>query len=126
MSDHLLLQLAIILIAAKLGGEVCVRWLKQPAVLGEIVGGVLVGVSGLKWIPGDSLILGSIAEIGAVLLLFEVGLESDIEELFRVGASPLWVAVSGVIFPFALGYCVAAAFGQPPLSATFIGAAVTA
>ena len=45
------------------------RWLKQPAVLGEIVGGVAVGVSGLGWIPGGSPILGSIAEIGAVLLL---------------------------------------------------------
>src|SRR5436190_944992 len=126
MSDHLLLQLAIILIAAKLGGEVCVRWLKQPAVLGDIVGGVAVGVSGLGWIPGGSPILGSIAEIGAVLLLFEVGLESDIEELFKVGDAALWVAVTGVIFAFALGYAVAAGFHQPPLSAVFIGAAVTA
>ena len=126
MHDHILLQLAIILAAAKIGGEICERLLKQPAVLGEIVLGVLVGGSVFGWINGTDPILAKIAEIGAVLLLFEVGLESDIDELFRVGGAALWVACSGVILAFALGFGVSYWLGQAPLSATFIGAAVTA
>src|SRR5258706_3389975 len=126
MHDHILLQLAIILAAAKIGGEICERLLKQPAVLGEIVLGVLVGGSVLGWIDGQDQILAKIAEIGAVLLLFEVGLESDIDELFRVGGAALWVACSGVILAFAMGFGVAHWLGQSNLSETFIGAAVTA
>src|SRR5258708_18353085 len=126
MHDYILLQLAIILAAAKIGGEICERLLKQPAVLGEIVRGVLVGGSVLGWIDGGSPILAQIAEIGAVLLLFEVGLESDIEDLTKVGGAAISVACVGVIVPFVLGYFVAHALGQTPITSIFVGASLTA
>jgi Kef-type K+ transport system membrane component KefB len=71
MKEHILLELALILLAAKIGSELCKRWLKQPAVLGELVFGVLIGQSALGWISGESVVLHYLAEIGAVLLLFE-------------------------------------------------------
>lgn len=111
---------------AKLGGELCERYLGQPAVLAEIVVGVLLGGSVLKWVPGNSVTLQQIAEVGAVLLLFEVGLESDIEELFRVGKEALFVAIVGVVVPFALGYFFAHKMGLPTLQAVFVGASLTA
>jgi Kef-type K+ transport system membrane component KefB len=126
MSEHILLQIAIMLAAAKLGGELCERWLKQPAVLGEIVCGVLVGQSVCGWVRGDNTTLQQIAEIGAVLLLFEVGLESDLDELFRVGRSALWVASAGVVVLFIFGYLVAHALRYPPMQSIFVGGAITA
>ncbi|MCX6380493.1 MAG: cation:proton antiporter [Armatimonadetes bacterium] len=122
----LLLQIALILVAAKVGGEICERWMKQPAVLGELVGGVLVGPSVLGWIPAENDFLLHFAELGAILLLFEVGLESNIAELFKVGKQALWVAVAGVIFPFIFGYFVAHAFGRTVMESIFVGAALTA
>ncbi len=126
MSELVLLQLAIVLAAAKIGGEICDRWLKQPAVLGELVCGVLVGTSVLNWVPGADPTLGAMAEIGAVLLLFEVGLESDLGDLCRVGGAALWVALAGVALPFAGGYVAASALGCPTMQAVFVGAALTA
>ncbi|HZP80998.1 MAG TPA: cation:proton antiporter [Chthonomonadaceae bacterium] len=126
MHEPILLQIAIMLAAAKLGGELCERWLKQPAVLGEIVFGVLAGQSVFGWVQGDSLTLQQIAEIGAVLLLFEVGLESDLEDLFKVGLAATWVAVAGVALPFLMGFFVARGLGHPPIQSLFVGAALTA
>ena len=126
MNEHILLQLALILAAAKIGGEVFERLFQQPAVLGEIVFGALVGHSVFGWVHGDSAVLGQIAEIGAVLLLFEIGLESNLEDLFGVGAQALWVACAGVAFPFALGYLAAHAMGLPSTESLFIGAVLTA
>ena len=138
--EKFLLDLAIILIAAKIGGELAER-LKQPAVLGELIAGILVGASCLGAcggipligpslvslsIPGDNEMLGVIAEIGAVLLLFEAGLESDITEFKRLGLAALWVACVGVILPFAMGYGVAHLLGLSQFSAIFMGAALTA
>src|SRR2546421_615407 len=116
MTDHILLQLALALAGAKIGGEICERWLKLPAVLGEIVAGVLLGGSLLGWVNGENVTLQQIAEIGAVFLLFEVGLESDLDELFSVGAAALWVACAGVIFTLWLGIGVLhfMGAGQPP------------
>lgn len=122
----ILVQLALIILVAKLGGEVCERWLKQPAVLGELVAGVLVGHSVLGWIPGEDAFLHKIAEIGAVLLLFEVGLESNLVDLFKVGKQALWVACAGVVLPFVFGYFVAHALGRTTMEAIFVGAAMTA
>jgi Kef-type K+ transport system membrane component KefB len=126
MHESILLQLAIILIVAKIGGEICERFLKQPAVLGEIVFGVLAGRSVLGWLDGGSLVLGQIAEIGAVFLLFEIGLESDIDDLFKVGLAALWVAVGGVLLTFVFGYLVGYLLGLPPMQAIFVAAAMTA
>jgi Kef-type K+ transport system membrane component KefB len=138
--ETFLLDLAVILIAAKLGGEIAER-LKQPAVLGELVAGILVGASvlgacgGLPLvgpvlaslaIDGHAEMLKTVAEVGAVLLLFEAGLESDIHELRRLGPAALWVAVAGVALPFALGYGAAHLLGLSFHAAIFLGAALTA
>jgi Kef-type K+ transport system membrane component KefB len=126
MPEYVLLHLAIALAAAKVGGEICDRWLKQPAVLGELLCGVLVGTSVLNWVPGSDQTLGALAEIGAVLLLFEVGMASDLGELFQVGLSALWVAAAGVALPFVGGYLAAEWLGCSTIEAVFVGAALTA
>jgi Kef-type K+ transport system membrane component KefB len=106
-----LLALVIILAAAKRGGELAER-LSQPSVLGELVAGVVIGnlslmfgFQRLEFIGSNQTII-ILAEIGVVLLLFEVGLESNVTEMLSVGASSLLVAVLGVIAPFFLGWGV--------------------
>ena len=105
-----LFEVVIILLAAKVGGELFETW-NQPAVLGELVFGVVLGNLGLLGLmaleqlknePG----LAFAAEIGVILLLFEVGLESDLSELLAVGTSALIVAILGVTAPIILGYAV--------------------
>jgi Kef-type K+ transport system membrane component KefB len=106
------LALAIILPAAKLGGDLASR-LRQPAVLGELVVGVvlgnlaLVGFSGFEYFKSDSSI-DLLARLGVILLLFEVGLESTVGQMLRVGAVSLLVATLGVVAPLALGWAVGA------------------
>ncbi len=121
-----LLSIAVMLAAAKIGGELCERYLKQPAVLAEIVVGILLGRSVLGWINGSDVSLQQVASIGAVLLLFEVGLESDLQELFKVGREAMYVATCGVVVQFALGYAALIAVGMKPFTAIFCGAALTA
>lgn len=107
-----LLGFAVVLLAAKLGGEAAER-LGQPAVLGELAAGVLlgnltlVGVAWLDFLHRDA-ILAAMAEVGVILLLFEVGFESRLSDLVAVGKSALLVAVLGVAAPMALGYGVSA------------------
>ena len=120
----LLLNLAIILTAAKIGGEVAER-IRQPAVLGELIAGVLLGPSLLGLIEPLELIK-FLAEIGLILLLFKVGLESDITELMRVGPSAGIVAFTGLTAPFILGYFIILGLGMEPLVAIFVGATLTA
>ena len=104
----------VLLIAAKLGGEIFER-MNQPAVLGELVFGMILGASSLLgWtfisdLKNDEM-LALAAEIGVILLLFEVGLESNIHELMAVGASALLVATLGVAAPVILGYGVSTWF----------------
>jgi len=120
----LFLAFASALVGAKVFGELAER-LGQPAVLGELAVGVVLGPSVLGLVPlGDAVL--ELAEIGVALLLFEVGLETDLEELGRVGAPALAVALAGMLLPFSGGYAVARALGHPPLAATFVGAALTA
>jgi len=119
-----LLAFASALLGAKLLGEICER-LGQPAVLGELLAGVLLGPSMLGLVPLSAGIL-LIAEVGVLLLLFEVGLETDLEELLRVGGPAMAVAVVGMVLPFAGGYLLTRAAGFPTLTAIFVGAALTA
>ncbi|HVX89649.1 MAG TPA: cation:proton antiporter, partial [Gemmatimonadales bacterium] len=134
---RLLLVLAVILVAAKLAGTLAEK-LGQPPVLGELLTGVILGSSVLGWLPlsgtdGD-IIFHFLAEIGVVLLLFEIGLETDLKEMFRVGPAALAVAAVGVAVPFVLGYWFWAygPHGQVastvPLTvaAIFVGATLTA
>lgn len=105
---NVLLGLAVILLAAKAGGELFER-LKQPAVLGELAVGVVIGnlhlagVTGLDFLRGEH-VLDVLAEIGIILLLFEIGIESTVPQMLRVGWSALLVAVIGVVVPSILGY----------------------
>ncbi|MYH27901.1 MAG: cation:proton antiporter [Acidobacteria bacterium] len=108
------LALAAILVAAKVGGELIER-LNQPAVLGELVVGIILGNLALAGIGvfeplQTAPFLPIAAEIGVVLLLFQVGLESELDELLAVGASAVAVAVLGVIAPVALGYALSSVF----------------
>src|SRR5918996_1567740 len=104
------LALAVILAAAKLGGHVAVR-LRQPAVLGELVAGVLLGnltLAGVGWFEpiAENATVGVLAELGVLILLFEVGLEATVRDMLKVGLPSLLVAVLGVVTPFALGWGV--------------------
>lgn len=127
-----LLALTIILVAAKLGADIAQR-LKQPAVLGELVAGVLVGnvdllgFDGLSFIGTDPIV-DALANLGVIVLLFEVGLESTVAQMARVGASAALVAVLGVIAPFVLGFGVGSVL-LPEHSVyvhMFLGATLTA
>ena len=127
--EQFFFAIAIILAAAKLGGELAIR-LGQPAVLGELLAGVLLGSSVFGVIPADGQLHGTIgllAEIGVVLLLFEIGLETDLREMFSVGRAAVTVAMVGVIAPFALGFGTWALMtGDAGTTAIFVGATMTA
>lgn len=126
MATHdFFLYLLIILITARLFAELAVR-LRAPSVIGELIAGVVLGPSLLGWIePIETIKL--MAEIGIILLLFEVGLETDVKRLVRTGFKSLVVAVTGFILPlifgFALGYWV---FDLSLLVSMFIGGTLTA
>lgn len=119
-----LLSLIIIYASARLFSELAVR-LGLSAVLGELLAGVLVGGSVLGWVePTETLT--RMGQLGVMLLLFEIGLESDLKAFLRVGGSAAIVAVLGVLLQFALGFAVAHALGYPQFQAIFLGAALTA
>jgi Kef-type K+ transport system membrane component KefB len=124
-----LLALAVILTGAKVGGHLAER-ARQPAVLGELLVGVLLGNAGNAWLRelGTNLPLDLLAQIGVVLLLFEVGLESRVREVLDVGGRSLLVAVLGVITPGALGWGLGALLlpGRSAYVHAFLGAALTA
>jgi Kef-type K+ transport system membrane component KefB len=132
LNPIVLIGIAFVLLIGKVGGEIFER-LRQPAVLGELVAGVLFGslsLVGLKAI--DSLktdsVIAALAQIGAIILLFEVGLETNLKEMKEVGLSSLLVAVTGVIAPFFLGWVVARYFlpDESKLAHIFVGAALCA
>lgn len=121
---EILLHLFIMLAAAKLMAEVFER-LRQPAVVGEILAGVIIGPSLLGWVaPGE--VISVLAEIGVIFLLFNVGLETKPQAIFNVGARATVVGVLGVILPFVAGYFIALAWGGSFVESMFIGAAMVA
>lgn len=119
------LFLAIILIAARLLSETVARF-GVPSVIGELLAGLLIGPSLLGWVTPDTT-MKLLAEIGIILLLFEVGMDTDLSRLARSGSKPVVVALMGFFLPFALGYGVSLyVFGLPELTALFIGGTLTA
>ncbi|RMF87173.1 MAG: cation:proton antiporter [Nitrospinota bacterium] len=148
---RLVLQIGVILIAAKVGGEICEVYLKQPGVLGELIAGMLIGpyaLGGYITIPrlGPLFVLPStggevtgipvstelyaFAQIAAVILLFMAGLETDLRQFLRYGGPATVIAVGGVITPFVLGAWTTVLFGFAPSfmhpTALFMGAIMTA
>lgn len=127
-----LIDLAVILIVAKLGGVLFER-IKQPAVLGELIAGIIMGNLALVGFTAaeplkTNQIISALAEIGVIILLFEVGLETNLGEMLEVGWSSLLVAVAGVVVLFFLGWSVAAYFmpDAARLAHLFIGATLCA
>lgn len=123
-ADPFLLQLLVIFLWAKIFGELFEQ-LSLPAVLGEILSGVVLGpyLTGFV-LPSDATV--SIGELGAIFLLFTVGLGTRPKELIRVGGSALGVAVAGMALPFALGFGYMMLRHHPAHEATFIAAAMVA
>jgi Kef-type K+ transport system membrane component KefB len=122
---HLLAVLVAVILATRLLGEAAQR-LGQPAVLGELVAGVLLGGSVFGILtPGDPVI-HALSEIGVIVLLFEIGLHTDLKSLAAVGSSALTVGLVGVAIPFALGYWVTVHMGLGITTAVVAGAALTA
>ena len=133
--SHILFVLSGILLGAKLLGELAER-VGQPAVLGELLAGVLLGSSARGLIPASGPvadIVAVLAELGVLILLFDIGLETDLREMRKVGASAATVATVGVVLPFLAGYLywshVPHGLGTPDtlhVAAIFIGAALCA
>lgn len=142
-SLQVLLLLTIIVASAKLAGAAANR-LSQPAVFGEILIGLLLGptlLNVLGWgtfapaapaadVAADVSLLGlvrDLADLGVILLMFVAGLETDLDEMRRVGRVAFWAAAGGVILPMIGGAFTASAFGLPLLwEGIFIGAILTA
>ena len=122
---HLLAVLVALLLATKLLG-VLAQKLGQPAVVGELIAGVLLGKSVLGILdPADPVIL-ALSELGVLVLLFEIGLHTDLKSLMKVGSEAITVALVGVILPFGFGYGVAILLGLSTVPAVVCGAALTA
>jgi Kef-type K+ transport system membrane component KefB len=154
-----LLTLVVIYLASKVGGELSNKF-GLPPVLGELVGGVVVGISVLHLLVfpqsgadssssliitlleatagltpeaangvfnAQSEVISTMSELGVIILLFEIGLESNIKELMAVGIQATIVAIVGVVVPFAAGTAgLMILFGVSPIPAIFAGAALTA
>ncbi|MFB2769839.1 cation:proton antiporter [Pelatocladus sp. BLCC-F211] len=154
-----LISLVVIYLASIIGSEICDR-LNMPPVLGQLLGGLVVGISAfhllvftenesdfhdsilIKFLIAttgltidgastifqiDSEVISVLAEIGVIILLFEIGLESDLKELLKVGPQSAIVAIVGVTAPFAGGtFGLMYLFGVPAIPAIFAGAALTA
>ncbi len=121
---HLPLLLLLIFGTAKLLAEVFER-IGQPGIVGEILAGVLLGPSVLRWVSPEPL-LSVLAELGVLFLLFRVGLEVKTSALLRQKGTALWVAILGVLLPFAAGWALMAAAGVSRIEAIFVGAAMVA
>ncbi len=120
-----LLALIAIFAAAKIFGTIAER-LGQPAVLGELAGGVIVGVSGLRLVDPHNVTIHLLSELGVILLLFLIGLETDLKKLMSVGGSASAVAVVGVTLPFLGGAALGHFLGMPMMVSVFLGASLTA
>ncbi|MCK4707739.1 MAG: cation:proton antiporter [Gammaproteobacteria bacterium] len=121
----ILLQIAVILLAARLFAELANRY-GIPTILGELFAGILLGPSLLGWIePNDVLKL--LAELGIILLLFEVGLETELDKLIHSGSKAAIVAISGFILPLILGFILSYwVFNLSLIVSLFIGGTLTA
>src|SRR3989304_2337959 len=121
---EILFRLFVIFASAKIMGELFERF-KQPALIGEILAGVILGPHLVNLIP-EQEIYQVLAEIGVMILLFTVGLHIKLEDILKVGGRSTLVALLGVIVPFILGYLYSIISGHNTVEAMFIGAAMVA
>jgi Kef-type K+ transport system membrane component KefB len=121
---ELLIALVVVWLAAKLAAEGMER-IGQTAVLGELLAGVVIG-PGVLGLVHESEVIHALAELGVLILLFEVGLESDLARLLKAGPQAVLVAVVGVVVPFAAGFGLMRGLGHSTLVAVFVGATLTA
>jgi len=121
---QILFGLFLIFLSAKIMGEIFEQ-LHQPAVIGEILAGIIIGPYLLNLIE-PAQIYDVLAEIGVIILLFTVGLQTGIDEILKVGKRALLVAVLGVVFPFIFGYLYSLIVDHSTIEAMFIGAAMVA
>jgi Kef-type K+ transport system membrane component KefB len=117
--------LVVILGTAKALGALAQR-IGQPAVLGELVAGVILGRSVLGLVDPQTDVLHLFAELGVIILLFEIGVETNLRQLLQVGGAATVVALVGVALPFAFGYAVCWVLGFETLVAVVAGATLTA
>jgi len=122
---QLLLVLAAVLITTRALAVLAVK-LGQPAILGELIGGVILGASALGILDPADLAIKTLAELGLLILLFEIGLQTDLRALTRVGGTAFIIAVIGVTLPFLFGYSALIAMGVNNLAAIVCGASLTA
>ncbi len=121
---EVLTDLFLVLLAAKLGDEVFKR-IGQPAIVGEILAGVLIGPSLLGWVePGE--VLEVFSELGVVFLLFWVGLKTRLSEMRTVGRIAITVGSAGVVLPFLGGIGLGVVLGESTETSVFLGAALAA
>lgn len=123
-TTEILLALFLMLLAAKLAAELFER-LRQPAVVGEILAGVIIGPSVLGLVAPSEFV-SMIAEIGVIFLLFSVGLETKPSSIFQVGKTAVLVAVLGVVLPFFGGWLLMRMWGATNISSLFVGTALVA
>ena len=126
MNDKLeiLLHLFIIFTAAKIFAEIFTR-LKQPIVIGELIAGAVIGAHGLGLI-GDTHVNDAIAELGVIILLFMVGLETRMDDMREVGRPAIMVGFFGVMIPMVMGYGLFTLYGFDSIRALFMGTAMVA
>lgn len=122
--EQLLLELFTVFVSAKVVGEAFER-LRLPSVLGEVLAGIVLGPYALAWIRPSNIVY-SLAEVGAIFVLFSAGLEISPRDLARVGNKAMQVAVAGVVLPFLLGFAYMKLRGDGSSEAVFVGAAMVA
>ena len=122
---QLLLVLAAVLVTTRSLSALAEK-IGQPAILGELVGGILLGASALGILDPNETAIHMLAQLGLLILLFEIGLATDLRALTRVGGTAAVVAVGGVVLPFGLGYVALSAFGIAGMPAIVGAATLTA
>jgi Kef-type K+ transport system membrane component KefB len=122
---RLLLVLAAVLLTTRALSALAERF-RQPAILGELVGGVLLGASALGILDPNEPAIRILAQLGLLILLFEIGLATDVRALAKVGGTAAVIAVAGVVLPFAFGYAALMAMGIDRFPAIVCAAALTA
>lgn len=124
-AGNLLFFFFIIFSSAKILGEICVR-LKMPAIIGEIMAGVILGNYVLGIIDNSNHVLMSFAEIGVIFLMFHVGLEIRVKDLFAVGRTAVFVGILGMAVPLVLGFLSMFVLGYKFVESLFIATAILA